>query len=492
MQKHAAEASRPQGGKSRSPSNGAQTPPPARGFPVAPVVALGVLGLAVGLFFLTRPVKLSPFEPEELATSAKTTRVFIQRYLDRARENPSDAKAHVDYALALYFNEMSRAAASNLENLEKLLKDDPHPKHYRAHCYRRFGDQETAARLYDEVVKAFPDFAPAYYERGRLAMERDDFAAAAKDFAKARDLSPRQFDPWLALGDLAVRSGEYAAAKDHLEKAAAIEPKDKVVQYQLGLALRGLGQSEAAERALAAGSGAIPKKMSDGWSNREAEFSKSVANLTTTAIHFVQTGRMRDGIAMMEQLRADNPDDVELLNNLACAYQDDRQSEKAVALLEKALKTAPNRDSTLVNFSSLYINLGDYPKAIEYAEKALKSNPTFGPAFFNKGNALVRQDKPAEALTAYREGVRFDPRNGKLHAAMATAYVKLNRHEDARREARRAVELDPDYLNGRLLLVEVCASMNDAAGAQAAYVAARAMAPNHPDVRRIGQKYFSR
>lgn len=492
MQKQAASASRPQAGKKSDSSNGRRTPPPGRGFPLAPVVALAVIGVAVGLYFVTRPVRLTPFEPPELATMSKSTREFIQGYLDNARANPSDEKSQVDYALALYFNEVSRAAVVNFRNMERLVRDNPLPKHYQAHCYRRFGDTETAAGLYAEVAKEHPDFAPAFYELGRIALEKDDFEGAAKHFAEARDLSPRQFDPWLALGDVAVRKGEYAEAKGYLEKAAAIAPKEKVVQYQLGLALRGLGQSEAAERALAAGSGSVPRQMAEEWSIREGEFSKSVANLTSSAIQLVQSGRMNDGIAMMEQLRSDNPDNVELLINLACAYQDNRQPEKATALLEKALKANPERDSTLVNLASLYINLGDYPKAIDYADRALKSNPTFGPAFFNKGNALALLNKFDEALAAYREGVRYDPRNGKIHAAIASALTKLKRIEEARREAQRSIELEPDYLKGRLLLVEICAAMNDGAGARAAFVAARAMAPNDPEVRHIGQKYFSR
>jgi tetratricopeptide (TPR) repeat protein len=433
-----------------------------------------------------------PYVPPELAQSSEVTRKFIGDLLAIAKAKPTDEKARVDYALGLYFNELSKAAHENFRHLEALMPKSPLPKHYRAHCQRRFGDLAEAAKLYDEVAAAFPEFAPAVHERGRLALERDDFAAAERDFKRASELAPLAFEPWLSLGDVAVRQGEFEQALKHLEKAATIAPKDKVVLYQTGLALRGLGRRDEAEKKLAAGSGSIPKKMSDPWSGREGEFSRSVSNLTTTAIHLVQTGRMKEGITLLERLAADNPEDLELLNNLACAYQDNKQSEKAISLLEKALAKSPERDSTLVNFASLYINLGDNAKAIEYADRALKSNPTFGPAFFNKGNAFARQGKSAEAIAQYREGIRHDPRNGKIRSAMATVLFAQSKFEDARREATRAVELEPDYLTGHLLLVEICAKMNDAAGAQAAFTTARKIAPNHPEVARIGQTYFRR
>jgi tetratricopeptide (TPR) repeat protein len=465
------------------------TPAPARSLKgPALLAALAAVGGAVAFFALREPLP-APYVPPEVDALSADLRTFVRKFADAATAAPRDAVAARDYALCLYFNELTRASLPNFVRLARLTPKSPLPVHYQAHCYRRFGDQETAARLYDEVVRAFPDFAPAYYERGRLALERDEWDAAERDFARARDLEPRKFDGWLGLGDVAGRRGDYETARVNLERAEAIDPKDKVVQYQLGLALRGLGRAKDAEIRLAAGSGSIPKKMSDDWSREEGRFSRSVSNVTSTAIHYIQTGRQSEGLSLLEGIYAANSDDVELLNNLASAYQDTKQPQKAVQLLEKALAKEPMRDATLVNLASLYVNLGDYKKALEFAERALKSNPRFAPAFFNRGNALARLGRPAEAVVAYREAVRFDPKNGKVRCALASVLLGQRKLDDARREGQRGLEIEPDYIPGWMLLIEICAHQNDRPGAEAAYAAAKGVAPDHPDVVKTGQKF---
>jgi len=76
---------------------------------------------------------------------------------------------------------------------------------------------------------------------------------------------PTPEDPRLldTMGWIACRRGDYAQARQHLERAAAKAPDHPVLQYHFGFCLAQLGEKEAARKALEkalAAKGAFPER----------------------------------------------------------------------------------------------------------------------------------------------------------------------------------------------------------------------------------------
>lgn len=154
-----------------------------------------------------------------------------------------------------------QALAAAGPRIEEVLKQDP--KHTpalmgQAALQAHGGEQKAAIGTYTQILKGFPNFAPA--QKRLAAIYADDPANAAKAFdlaTKARRVLPD--DPQLArtLGQLRYQRKEYAAAIQLLKESEQAAPLDAKGLYYLGMAHIGTKQQtegeDALKRALAAG-----------------------------------------------------------------------------------------------------------------------------------------------------------------------------------------------------------------------------------------------
>jgi tetratricopeptide (TPR) repeat protein len=122
-----------------------------------------------------------------------------------------DARLHLgDLLVAL------GQAAEALPHLEYLCRRQPDNLEAQvdlARCQDRLGHPEEAVRLLDGVLARRPEFGPALAERGRLALQ----------------------------------AGQAAAAETYLRQASRLQPGDATVHYQLAQALAQNGKAEEAK-----------------------------------------------------------------------------------------------------------------------------------------------------------------------------------------------------------------------------------------------------
>jgi tetratricopeptide (TPR) repeat protein len=85
---------------------------------------------------------------------------------------------------------------------------------------------EEALRQADRSLRLDPEAVESYYLKA-AALARFDQAGAARDaLREAARREPRNFVTWALLGDLAVRSGNMAVAKQNYRRALALNPRD--------------------------------------------------------------------------------------------------------------------------------------------------------------------------------------------------------------------------------------------------------------------------
>ena len=120
------------------------------------------------------------------------------------------------------------------------------------------GESKAAAAIYTEVLRRFPDFAPAQKRLASLYLEIPEKREEAYDLAvKAREALPD--DPELAqiLAELSYQRKEFAYAVQLLRQSAKKRPLDAKYLYYLGMshlkAKDKIQSREALDQALAAG-----------------------------------------------------------------------------------------------------------------------------------------------------------------------------------------------------------------------------------------------
>jgi tetratricopeptide (TPR) repeat protein len=220
------------------------------------------------LFLLTsdRANTLKAFERAlELRPTDLPTLIRLgEAYLDQAR--PEDAERlfrrarEIDPRSAAPLEGLGRVAqargdqARAVEYLEQALALDPQATrvHYPlAQAYRSLGDQQQAEshlgrrgdgrpRLDDPLMRAYywlVDSADAHYNRGVLAMQAREWAAAADLFRKGLALDPESTQLGHALGLALYWMGERDAAARQFEEVLRRSPDHVETHVSLGVLL---------------------------------------------------------------------------------------------------------------------------------------------------------------------------------------------------------------------------------------------------------------
>ncbi len=97
------------------------------------------------------------------------------------------------------------------------------------------GNSEEALRFADEALAVDPTDAYAWYQRGRILSERDDYEGARTSLLTALEQELDFEDALAALGDMAFRLGRFEDAERYLERAIGLAPERAEVH-----ALRGM------------------------------------------------------------------------------------------------------------------------------------------------------------------------------------------------------------------------------------------------------------
>jgi tetratricopeptide (TPR) repeat protein len=103
--------------------------------------------------------------------------------------------------------------------------------------------------------------AETLYRKGDVLARKGAFKEALQFLAPAVELWSEEADYCSALGWALYKQGksEPKPAREHLEKAVKLAPKDGIAHYRLGVVLRALGEKDASDRAFARAKQLDPK-----------------------------------------------------------------------------------------------------------------------------------------------------------------------------------------------------------------------------------------
>lgn len=186
----------------------------------------------------------------EAAGNPARARALLQAAL---REDPRCGDAYVAMARVqrLHFGERE-AAVANLRRALAMEADDVRTLVELAQVYWDWGREEPerlalAAVICRQAQLIDPTYAPLYDTWGLVDIARGDLTEASAKFAEARRLDPDLFEAHMNFGQLTLSQRAYADAAEAFRDARRLKPRSYDATIGLGVALRGLGETEAAE-----------------------------------------------------------------------------------------------------------------------------------------------------------------------------------------------------------------------------------------------------
>jgi arylsulfatase A-like enzyme/Tfp pilus assembly protein PilF len=148
--------------------------------------------------------------------------------------------------------------------------------------------------------------------------------------------------------------------------------------------------------------------------------------------YLTESGRMADGIRLLESVTKEATGNLDALNALGIAYAQSGRADAARAIFERVLAINPHSSVPLENLGLLALERGDVATARRQFERAAEADPQSSRAQSGLGNVALKAGDRRAAIDAWRRAVQLDPRNFDALYNVGTALARDGQMNEAR------------------------------------------------------------
>jgi tetratricopeptide (TPR) repeat protein len=313
--------------------------------------------------------KFLEVEPSDAEGWSLLSQLFLLDKKDVQAEKAIETAILINPNIPSIYRNQARLLLKNSKPAEALLKaqygfekstEDPESWIVLAACLGANQRDLEALPLIERALKARPNYAEAFVNKGLIRLRAKNSSGAIEDFEKACDLKPHLTQIWDLLGSLYYENRNLSGAIEALKKAQALEPDNVNRMINLGDFLR-------------------------------------------------QDKRIEEAIAILEEATEKAPENASAWINLGTALQQDNKIETAQAAYKKALAINPNSAEVCNNLGSIAKDTEDWESARKYFEQAITFKPNLAEVHSNLGIILKELGRLEDAFSAVIKSIRTKP-----------------------------------------------------------------------------------
>ena len=310
-----------------------------------------------------------------------------------------------NYAAAVGYAQRAAEAAPNDPQLWFLLG-------YAARLDKKFqlatDSYEKGLRLHPSSLDGISGLAQTYSNMGRTE-------EAERLLKQVLASDPKRVNDSLLLGELLMRTGDYAGAIDMLGRAERTEP-DTRSELLLALSYQHLKQFDQANHYLELAKQRAPNNP---------EVQRSLAG------YYRETGNYSAAIASLKSIHNPNPD---VKAELAYTYQLDGKPDEAARLYAQAANTAPSDLALQLSAAQAEVAAGSLEHAMPFLRRAAAIDPEHYRLHAVRGEIARLQEHNDEAIREYNAALAHLPESPaegplygiQLHMNLVELYKSLN------------------------------------------------------------------
>lgn len=144
-------------------------------------------------------------------------------------------------------------------------------------------------------------------------------------------------------------------------------------------------------------------------------------------------------IGIFKNLLVLYPEKIELNFDLANAFADNGDFQKAIDALDELEKNNGISEATALNKFKLYSMLNEKERAFQEVQNIVDKNPSDANYVVLKGDLYLQDNQPEKALECYEIAKKIDPDFPALVLSMAGYYEKTNNKLAAEEELKKAI-----------------------------------------------------
>ena len=205
-------------------------------------------------------------------------------------------------------------------------------------------------------------------------------------------------------------------------------------------------------------------------------------------------GARAQAVRVLNQTIQRNPRDAEARLLLGIALDEDGHPGEAVEQLTEAVRLRPDSADAHNALGEAFNNLNELATARLEFEKAVQLNPGMAQAHVNLGMLLAQTDELARAAEHLDRALAMlgsKPEAAVAHYLRAKVHTDLSEVEQASTDLKEAVRLRPNFAEAWSDLGQARKTLQDDAGALAAFQRAVTLSPLDPvALTRLGAEYL--
>jgi predicted Zn-dependent protease len=340
------------------------------------------------------------------------------------------------------------------------------------------------------AIEFSPRYAPAHWRLGLWLLDQNQIEGAERAFSRATEIDPSDRAGWVGLARVYLQRNEPTRAAGLLERLVASGAGESYTLQLLGTAYQRVGRADEAASALGVGARG-EAQWSDPWTDEMLGFRRGFAALLRDATSDIVAGQYPAAIRILERLRQEKPNDLVLMAHLGQVYIAVGRDRDGVPLLEQVVAREPDRFEAYVDLATGYMHQGDLAKARTTVERAVSLNPSYGPARETLGLILWRGGESRGAIAAFDAAVERDPRNARAMVWQGMVYTNLDRTSDALAAFRRAARTDATSVDAWIGMANAEMNRRDLNAAAEALRNAQRLQPDRPVVKQTAERLQS-
>jgi tetratricopeptide (TPR) repeat protein len=168
------------------------------------------------------------------------------------------------------------------------------------------------------------------------------------------------------------------------------------------------------------------------------------------AVKALEAENYAQAAPLLEKALAEDAENVEVRFNLAFAYSQLQQDEKAIEHYTKLLEQKPDLPQARMNLGMLLLRQNRPAEAAPYLETLAEARAGDFRAQFYYAHALEASGRAGQAIGPYQRAVELDPNSADAALGLGRSLAHAGRFDEAERYYRQAAQIDPQ-LDGQML-----------------------------------------
>jgi Flp pilus assembly protein TadD, contains TPR repeats len=333
----------------------------------------------------------------------------IRAYEKNINDFPDDMRNYERAAAVCMADKKWKHAEGLLENAVKLTGATPLMRKMLAQSFAAQGNRINAVAQYKQYLSLSPEDSATWNELGTVLFEQEHYAEAKEVLQKATTLMPRNFSCFSLLGSCCMKTGTMAEAIVPLEKAHAINRNDVQVMTNLSQCYRSTDDKKKQIALLLEWMIAEPQNV---------KVLKDCGEL------LLGDGRTREAVGVLENACSADSIDVYVHVLLAKGYDKLGKPGPQLAHLEKAIAYDSSNADIQYEMGRFFNARKQYSRAQPYLEKAVALDSLNAAAHYEYSCLLRAQKKFALACDNAQAAAQCEPYNTiYLMQQVQTAYL---------------------------------------------------------------------